>query len=203
MSAPLGVILSSDGAEAPDWGHPGETMLGGRCLYDRAADRLGLQVAGLALQAQGNVARLGEFGLPVLPPAAPDRSGPLAGVLAGLDWAAARGSARIVTVPADAPFLPADLVERLVRGADRAGTRIAIAAEEDEGRLRRHAEFALWPVSLRADLRSALKQGVQDLGWWASSHGAASVLFASEGFFRIDGPEALARAEAMLPGFER
>ncbi|WP_172329283.1 molybdenum cofactor guanylyltransferase MobA [Mangrovicoccus sp. HB161399] len=199
MTAPLGVILAGGPAARMGGADKGALLLGGRCLYDRAVDRLGLQVAGLAINANGQAGRLGEFGLPVLSDSVPGHPGPLAGVLAGLDWAASRGAASIVTVAVDTPFFPADLAERLVRGAARAGTPIAMAATEEDGRLQRHPDFGFWPVSLREDLRSALSQGVRKMTYWASSHGAASVFFASEGFFGIDGPGDLARAEAMLP----
>ncbi|WP_138467462.1 molybdenum cofactor guanylyltransferase MobA [Poseidonocella sp. HB161398] len=203
MTSPLGVILAGGLATRMGGGDKGALMLGGRCLFDRAADRLGLQVAGLAINANGAPGRLVEFGLPILADSVPGYPGPLAGVLAGLDWAAARGAGSIVTVAVDTPFFPFDLAERLQRGAQRAGTQIAIAATEEEGRLRRQPVFALWPVALRGDLRSALEQGVRKVSYWADSHGAASVLFASEGFFNINTPEDLAQAEAMLPEAER
>ncbi|MBE3639441.1 molybdenum cofactor guanylyltransferase MobA [Mangrovicoccus algicola] len=202
MTTPLGVILAGGQGRRMGGAEKGLLMLGGRCLLDRAIDRLGVQVAGLAVNANGPAECYAEFGLPVLRDTVPGHPGPLAGVLAGLDWAAAQGAERIVTVAVDTPFFPADLAARLERTAGRAGTSIAMAATEEEGRLFRQPVFGLWPVALRGDLRSALGQGVRKARFWADSHGTATALFAAEAFFNINTPADLDRAAAMLPEAE-
>jgi len=201
MTLPLGIILAGGQARRMGGGDKGRLMLGGRSLLDHVIARLGPQVAGLALNANGDAARFADLGLPVVPDSLPDFPGPLAGVLAGLDWAANHGAEVIVTAAADTPFLPEDLVARLTRAAERAGTPIALAATHVEGRMVRHPTFGLWPVALREDLRVALQDGLRKVVLWTDKHGAASVQFPCapfDPFFNVNTPEDLAQAEAML-----
>src|SRR5215208_5667104 len=90
--------------------------LAGRPLLEHVIDRLRPQVDALVLNANGDPARFARFGLPVVPDTVPDFAGPLAGILAGLDWAADNrpDCAFVVSVATDAPFLPDELVSRLV-----------------------------------------------------------------------------------------
>ena len=108
MRPPHGVILA--GGRATPHGRRRQGVccrLGrGRVVLDHVIERLAPQVAGLALNANGDPARFAAHELPVLPDPLPDHPGPLAGVLAGLDWAAGEGAASIVTVAADTPFFP-------------------------------------------------------------------------------------------------
>ncbi|MGC9417900.1 MAG: molybdenum cofactor guanylyltransferase MobA [Rhodovulum sp.] len=169
--------------------------LNGETLLARVAARLGPQVAALGLSANGPGRTYAAVGLPVLPDAPPGDRGPLAGVLAGLDWAADGGAEALVTAAVDTPFLPPDLVARLLDS----GAPLAVA--ESGGR--RHPTAALWPVSLRAELRAALDRGVRRLGGFAEAQGAVAVGFAPgadgiDPFFNINTPEDLARAEASL-----
>ncbi len=175
-------------------GRAAATVLGGLTLIDRAVDRLGPQVARLALIGQSDALRLGDVGPPVLPP---EPRG-LAAVLAGLDWAAEGGATHVLTAEAEAPFLPQDLAQRLGRAATRTGTPLAIAATQEAGRLRRHPGFGLWPVALRDDLASALAQGIPHPTYWTDAHGAATSLFPDDAFFRVDSAEDLMTAQAML-----
>jgi len=124
-------------------------------------------------------------------PDALDDLGPLGGVLAGLDHAAAAGHRAIVTAASDSPFLPEDLVERLQ------APRRPMAIAEADGRL--HPVFGLWPVALRERLRADLGAGTRRVADWALAHGAARVAFpAPDAFFNVNTAEDLARAEAML-----
>lgn len=198
MTRPLGVILAGGLARRMGGGDKALLSLGGRTLLHRVIDRLGPQVDGLALNANGDPDRFAGFNLPVLPDNVPDYPGPLAGVLAGLDWAAEQGASHIVTAAADTPFFPTDLVERLQRAASRAATPIALAATQEEGRMTRHPTFGLWPVALRGDLRSALGGGVRKVVLWTDKHGAASAPFDDYAFFNVNTPEDLTRAEGML-----
>lgn len=166
--------------------------LGDRPLARHVADRLRAHVRALALNANGDPARFAELGLPVLPDPLPGRPGPLAGVLAALDWAADEGAAAAVTAPADTPFLPDDLVPRLAAAAEGV-TRPALAATP--GGL--HPLCAIWPVALRGALREALERGEAKVRDWAAAQGAAIVMFEDEAaFFNINTPEDLATARA-------
>jgi molybdopterin-guanine dinucleotide biosynthesis protein A len=183
-------------------GDKGLKALGDGTLLSHVIARLGPQVGGLALNANGDPARFASFGLPVLADGVADFPGPLAGVLAGLDWAGEQGADAIVTAAADTPFFPRDLTERLEAAARTAGTRLALAATPDaEGRLERHPTFGLWPVALREDLREALAGGLRKIVAWTDRHGAATAAFAAQPFdpfFNVNTPEELIRAEALL-----
>lgn len=185
-------------------GDKGLLPLGGSTLLDHVVGRLGPQCAGLAINANGDPARFSRFGLPVLADTLPDFPGPLAGVLAGLDWAAEEGADAIVTAAADTPFLPLDLVAGLRGAAEQKGVPIALAASPDEaGALRRHPTFGLWSVALREDLRAELSGGLRKIVLWTDRHDAATALFAAEPFdpfFNVNTPEDMARAEALLAG---
>src|SRR5213082_325172 len=91
--------------------------------------RLKPQCAAVILNANGDPARFADTGLPVVADSVPDFAGPLAGILAGLDWAAAHapGIADIASVPGDCPFLPGDLVARLEAARAAAGVPLACA----------------------------------------------------------------------------
>ncbi len=198
MMKPLGVILAGGQATRMGGGDKGLLHLGGISLLDRVIARLEPQVGGLALNANGDPDRFDAFGLPVLPDSLPDFPGPLAGVLAGLDWAAEQGATHIVSAAADTPFFPTDLAERLMRAADKANTPIALAATHEDGRMWRHPTFGLWPVSLRHDLRKALTGGLRKVVLWTDAHGAASAGFEDNAFFNINTRDDLIRAEGML-----
>jgi molybdopterin-guanine dinucleotide biosynthesis protein A len=185
-------------------GDKGMLRLGGTTLLDHVLARLGPQCGGLAINANGDPARFSSFGLPVLADTLPDFPGPLAGVLAGLDWAAENGADAIVTAAADTPFLPRDLVARLADAAEQKKAPIALAASPDEtGAPRRHPTFGLWPVSLREDLRAELSGGLRKIVLWTERHGYATALFTAspfDPFFNVNTPQDMARAEAILIG---
>ena len=220
MSAePLGVILAGGRSRRMGGGDKSLLPLGEGTILAQVVARLRPQVAGLALNANGDPARFAAFGLPVLPDSVAGFAGPLAGVLAGLDWAAAEGAEAIVTAAADTPFLPEDLVERLLSAAGkgaldaappprhgshpptpprRGGGAAALAlAAAPAGK--RHPTFGLWPVALRDDLRAALAGGTRKIVEWTDRHGAATAVFPdADAFFNVNTPDDLARAEAML-----
>jgi molybdenum cofactor guanylyltransferase len=202
MTAPLGVILAGGRATRMGGGDKGLRDLGGRPLIGHVIDRLAPQCARLAINANGAPERWGFLGLPVLPDSLPDRPGPLAGVLAGLDWAAAEGAEAIVTAAADTPFFPPDLVLRLRAHAGASG--LCLAASPDEtGRMQRHPTFGLWPVALREDLRAALTGGLRKIVLWTDRHGAGVAPFPSlphDPFFNVNTPADIAEAERLLAG---
>ncbi len=194
----LGVILAGGLARRMGGGDKGLVALGGRPILEHVIDRLRPQVDGLALNANGEPARFAAFGLPVLPDSVGGHPGPLAGVLAGMDWAAGRGAAAIVTAAADTPFFPRDLVERLVAAAEAEGVPLAMAATPGAEGQDRHPTFGLWKVALREDLRAALAAGLRKVVAWTGPHGCARAVFPeAEAFFNVNTPEDLARAQAM------
>lgn len=203
MTAPLGVILAGGQARRMGGGDKGMLPLGDRVLLDHVVDRLAPQVAQVALNANGDPARFDPFGLPVVADSLDSSAGPLAGVLAGLDWAAGHGASHIVTAAADTPFFPADLVPQLLLAAEGESRPIALAATHGRDRLHRHPTFGLWPIALRDDLRAALGDGVRKVVEWADRHGAATAVFPVgrfDPFFNVNTPDDLARAESLLSG---
>lgn len=197
MTKPVGIILAGGKATRMGGGDKGALVIGGRSMLDHVIDRLGPQVDRLVLNANGDPARFIEYGLPVCADTLPDHPGPLAGVLAGMEWAAQNGHSHIVTAAADTPFFPIDLVARLTRAADRAGTPIALAGTQEGGRSYRHPTFGLWPVDLRADLKAALQDGLRKVVLWTDKHGAATAAFDDDAFFNVNTPDDLAMAEAL------
>lgn len=199
MKQPLGVILAGGQATRMGGGDKGLLPLGQGTLLSSVIDRLEPQVAGLALNANGDAARFADLGLPVLPDSIEGFAGPLAGVLAGLDWAAEQGAETIVTAAADTPFFPCDLVPQLLLAADGMAHPLALAATPDARRGRaRHPTFGLWPVALRNDLRAALQGGLRKVVLWTQAHDGREALFPDEAaFFNVNTPEDLAKAEAM------
>ncbi|WP_126977761.1 molybdenum cofactor guanylyltransferase MobA [Frigidibacter oleivorans] len=193
-SGPVAGVILAGGLSSRMGADKALAMLGGQRLLDRVARRLAPQVARMAVNTN---APLTDPGLPVLPdalpPGVPDRPGPLAGILAALDWAAAEGFARVVTVPVDTPFLPADLVARLAAAG-------CPAIAESGGRT--HPAAGLWPVRLAPALRAALVAGQRRVAPWAEAAGAVRVTFAGDPdpFLNLNTPEDLARAEALLAG---
>ena len=202
MKQPLGVILAGGLARRMGGGDKGMLSLGGQPILKHVVDRLEPQVEALALNANGDPARFASFGLPVLADSIDGFVGPLAGVLAGLDWAAEQGADTIVTAAADTPFFPCDLVPRLVMAADSMTNPLVLAATSDPKRRRvRHPTFGLWPVSLRDDLRAALIGGLRKVVVWTEQHNGREALFESDRidpFFNVNTPEDLIAAQSAL-----
>lgn len=208
LTGPLGVILAGGRATRMGGGDKGLLRLGGLSILDHVIDRLRPQVSGLVLNANGDPARFAGFGLPVIADSIDGFAGPLAGVLAGLDYAADQGAETIVTAAADTPFFPTDLVARLVQAAEGQTQPLVLAAtprgvEQTKSMSRgghvRHPTFGLWPVALRDDLRAALAGGLKKVVLWSDAHGGREAMFDAEtAFFNVNTPEDLAEAEAMI-----
>ena len=195
MNQPLGVILAGGQATRMGGGDKGRLRLGAGTILSHVIDRIEPQVAGLALNANGDLTRFDDLGLPVVPDSIDGFAGPLSGVLAGLDWAATRGATHIVTAAADTPFLPCDLVPQLMLAAESSRRGIALAATPDG----RHPTFGLWSVALRDDLRAALQGGLRKVVLWTDKHDAATAEFPDErAFFNVNTPDDLTKAETML-----
>jgi molybdopterin-guanine dinucleotide biosynthesis protein A len=157
-------------------------------------------VAALAINANGDPVRFAEWKRPVLADPVEGFAGPLAGLLAGLDWAAALSPPVhwLATVPGDAPFLPVDLVERLMAAVADERTDMACASSGG----RRHHVIALWPVAMREPLRRALvEEGIRKVEHWIDRHRAVVVDFSDaprDPFFNVNSRDDLQAAERML-----
>jgi molybdopterin-guanine dinucleotide biosynthesis protein A len=178
-------------------GDKARLCIGGNTILERVLARLKPQCAALILNANGDPTRFADTGLPVVADSIPDFAGPLAGILAALDWAAVHAPhlPEVVSVPGDCPFLPDNLVARLEAARAHARTALACARSGD----RRHPVIALWPVALRDDLRDALlKQGVRKIELWTARHGVAIADWPAtpfDPFFNVNTPQDAAEAE--------
>lgn len=194
-----GVILAGGAARRMGGADKALRSLAGRTLLDHVTERLRPQVDRLALNANGDPARFATCGLPVIADAASGRPGPLAGVLAAVDWAARIGSAAgdVVTVPCDTPFIPGDLVERLRMARDAAGADIAVAASGGQP----HWVVALWPVACSEGLALAISQGVRAVERFVGAFRFATAEFPAalcDPFFNVNSPADLDDAERMM-----
>ncbi len=148
-----GVILAGGLARRMGGGDKALMRLGGETLLARVIARLKPQVGEVVLNANGDPGRFAEFGLPVVADTVEGFAGPLAGILAGMRWAAARGHTHVASAAGDTPFFPADLVARLTQAVRSGGQPIALAATNDPERgLSEHPTFGLWPVDLADNL---------------------------------------------------
>lgn len=202
MTTPLGVILAGGLASRMGGGDKGLLQLGDKPILQHVIDRLAPQVGGLAINANGDPERFEAFGLPVISDSIADYPGPLAGVLAGMDWAHDLGADAIVTAAADTPFFPEDLVGRLADASSGMATPLALSASKDaKGKHWRQPTFGLWPVALRDDLREALKDGLRKVVMWTDRHNAGEAVFNSvefDPFFNVNTPDDLAAARVLL-----
>jgi len=202
MIDPVGVILAGGLSRRMGGGDKALLSLAGTPLLEHVIARLAPQLGTIILNANGDATRFVRFGLPVVADSIDGFAGPLAGVLAGLDWAAERGAGAIVTVAADTPFFPRDLVARLTDVARTKKAEIVLAAtdEADEKRSR-HPTFGLWPVNLREDLRAALGEGTRKVVAWTDRHDCAAARFSAHPanpFFNVNTPDDLARAGQIM-----
>jgi molybdenum cofactor guanylyltransferase len=201
-SAPpmIGLLLAGGRAMRMGGGDKGLRLLAGRPLLDHVIARLRPQLSRLLLNANGDPARFGAYGLPVVGDSPPDFAGPLAGVLAGLEWATreAPDCPLLLSAPTDAPFLPHDLVRRLWAGREAERADIAMAASAG----RTHPVVGLWPVALASALRHALlTEGLRKVDIWTARYRVAVVDFSIEPvdpFFNANRPEDLAEAERLV-----
>jgi molybdenum cofactor guanylyltransferase len=198
-SLPLGLILAGGLARRMGGGDKARIRVGGTTILERVLACLTPQCARVIINANGDPARFADTRLAVVPDTVPDFAGPLAGILAGLDWAAAHMPqvADIISVPGDCPFLPADLVARLTAARAQAGVPLACARSGDW----RHPVAGLWPIRLRDDLRRALvEEGLHKIEVWTARRGVAIAEWSSEmidPFFNVNTPEDAVVAERM------
>ena len=195
----LGLVLAGGLARRMGGGDKPLTRIGGATILSRVLERLKPQCTRVVLNANGDPARFADTGLPVIPDDVPDFAGPLAGILAGLDWAATHAPevAYVASVPGDCPFLPRDLVTRLHEARAASGQPLACARSGEW----RHPVVGVWPVALRADLRHALtKEDLRKIELWTARHGVALADWPAapvDPFFNVNTPEDAAAAERL------
>lgn len=194
-----GVLLAGGQSQRMGGGDKCLRPLGGRPILAHVVERAQPQVATLVLNANGDAARFAAFGLPVVADDIAGFAGPLAGVLAGLDWAATHlpAATHVASFATDAPFLPRDLVAALRDGMREGAYQLACAASDG----RAHPVFGLWPLALREDLRQALVGGLRKVDQWTGRYRLIEVEFPAapvDPFFNANRPEDLAEAERLV-----
>src|SRR5262249_27484518 len=197
MPATLGLVLAGGLARRMGGGDKALIKVGGVAILDRVLERLRGACQTIVLNANGDPARFARYGLPVIADSVPDFAGPLAGILAGLDWAAAHapGTEWVVSVPGDCPFLPSDLVDRLHAVRVEAGTALACARWGDW----RRPVVGPWRVAVRGDRRPALTvEDLRKIDSRTARHGVAIASWSDQPidpFFNVNPPDDVATAD--------
>jgi molybdopterin-guanine dinucleotide biosynthesis protein A len=196
----LGLLLAGGLARRMGGGDKPLRLIAGRTILAHVIERLAPQCDGLLINANGDPARFADYALPVVADDVPDFAGPLAGILAGLDWMAQHrpGLNWLVSVAADTPFIPRDLVHRLHEAREALDMPLACAASGGWT----HPVIGLWPVSLREELRHALTvEDERKIDRWTARHGCASAEWPAEPvdpFFNANKPDDLMEAERLF-----
>jgi molybdopterin-guanine dinucleotide biosynthesis protein A len=194
-----GVLLAGGLARRMGGGDKPMRTIAGRTILDRVIARLNPQCNGLVLNANGDPARFAAFGLPVIADGVADFPGPLAGILAALDWAAAnRPDVKLVLSAAgDCPFLPRDLVSRLHGALEAEKAELAVAASDGQS----HPVIGLWSVALREQLRHALVvEDIRKIDRWTARYKLATVTWPTsplDPFFNANTMDDIAEAERL------
>jgi molybdopterin-guanine dinucleotide biosynthesis protein A len=199
LPATLGLILAGGLARRMGGGDKARIRIGTATILERVLGRIAPQCGQTIVNANGDPARFADTGLPVVADSVPGFAGPLAGILAGLDWAAANATdtAWLVSIPGDCPFLPKDLVSRLHDARIVSGAALACARSGEQ----MHPVVGLWAVGLRQDLRRALvDEDMRKIDLWTARHGIATADWPAapiDPFFNVNTPEDAARAEEL------
>jgi molybdopterin-guanine dinucleotide biosynthesis protein A len=201
-----GLVLCGGRATRMGGGDKCLLPLGASTVLSHVVDRAAPQLGQIAISANSDPDRFNRFALTVLPDAGHGHAGPLAGILAGMDWFCQSGKWRaIVSLAGDTPFLPDDLVARLAIAASGESNVIAVATSRGQT----HPVTALWPLSLRDDLRRFLANGEdRSVRGFASRHTVVEVPFDDmdlpggpcDPFFNINRPDDLEAANRFLKG---
>ena len=200
----LGLVLAGGLARRMGGGDKARIKIGGLTILQRVLACLTPQCSRVIVNANGDPARFADTGLPVVADSVPDFAGPLAGILAGLDWAAANAPQCewLASAPGDCPFLPKNLVTHLHEARVAAAAPLACARSGQW----RHPVIALWPLALREDLRRALvDEGLHKIESWTARHGVAIAGWRAEPvdpFFNVNTPQDAARAEALAAQYQ-
>lgn len=194
-----GVLLAGGLARRMGGGDKPMRTIAGKTILERVIARLTPQCAGLILNANGDPARFARFGLPVVADTVADFPGPLAGILAALDWMAENRPdvKRVLSAAADCPFLPRDLVARLEAARVAQGAELAVAASGGQT----HPVIGLWSVALRGELRHALVQeDIRKIDRWTARYPLATVSWPTapvDPFFNANTVDDVAEAERL------
>ena len=196
----LGVILA--GGQARRMGHVDKAFIevSGKPVIELVAERLRPQVTRLIINANGDPARFAALELPVAADSIKGFAGPLAGVLAAMEWAGrhAPDCRQIATIAVDTPFFPLNFVAAMVKKGNREKADIVCAASNG----RNHPVAGLWPVRLARDLRAAMTgDGIRKVDLWTARHKLAVCEFATAGydpFFNINRPDDIEQAETIM-----
>jgi molybdenum cofactor guanylyltransferase len=194
-----GVLLAGGLARRMGGGDKPMRQIGGRTILARVIARLTPQCDFLVLNANGDPSRFASFGLPVIPDSVENFPGPLAGILAGLDWVAANrpGISWVLSAAADCPFLPRDLVFRLHQARAEENAELAVAASAGQS----HPVIGLWSVALREELRHALVvEDVRKIDRWTARYRLATVTWPAEPldpFFNANTVDDIAEADRL------
>ncbi|WFU39508.1 molybdenum cofactor guanylyltransferase MobA [Bradyrhizobium sp. CB82] len=170
----VGVLLAGGLARRMGGGDKPMRTIGGRTILERVIARLKPQCDGLILNANGEPSRFSAFGLTVVADDVPGYPGPLAGILAALDWTAAHRPRIewVLSAAGDCPFLPRDLVARLHAARAAENAQLAVAASGEQS----HPVIGLWRVALREELRQALVvEDVRKIDRWTARYPLATV----------------------------
>lgn len=174
-------------------------QIAGRTILDRVIARLAPQCDGLIINANGDPARFASFGLPVVADGVADFPGPLAGILAALDWMAANRPdvSLVLSAAADCPFLPRDLVSRLHQALIEQNAQLAVAASDGQS----HPVIGLWSVALRDELRhSLIVEDIRKIDRWTARYRLATVTWPTtplDPFFNANTMDDIAEAERL------
>jgi len=187
----LGLVLAGGLARRMGGGDKARIEIGGVSILDRVLGCLSGQCVDIIINANGDPKRFDDTGCAVVADSVPGFVGPLAGVLAGLDWLAAaqKGVEWLLSVPGDCPFLPDDLVDRLHAARRKEGKSLACAGSGEW----RHPVVGLWPLALRDSLRKALvDEGLRKIDVWTARHGVAVAAWSADPvdpFLNVNTPE--------------
>jgi len=200
----VGVLLAGGLSRRMGGGDKNQLGLGQRPILDHVIDRVRPQVDTLILNANGDPERFAGYDLPVVADVVDGYAGPLAGILTGMEWAATHvpDAQWLASFPTDAPFLPRDLVAKLVAATVAEGADMACAMSQD----RTHPPIAIWPVALRAELRRAMvDEEMRKIDRWTGRYKIVHVPFDDpdmDPFFNINRAENLEDAERYLAGLK-
>lgn len=192
----VAVILAGGLARRMGGGDKCRLVVGEQTIIDRTIARISPQVTCLAVSANGETARFADLELPILPDPLPGYPGPLAGILAGLEWANGLGAGWLVSVPGDCPFLPTDLVERLHMAREAERSTFACAGSGGWT----HPVIGLWPLSQTAELRAGLLAGERKIDAFTGRHKVATAVWETDlldPFLNVNSPADLAEAERL------
>jgi molybdenum cofactor guanylyltransferase len=194
-----GVLLAGGLARRMGGGDKPMRTIAGKTILERVIARLKPQCSPLILNANGDPARFASFGLPVIADTVADFPGPLAGILAALDWMATHRPEvkHVLSAAADCPFLPRDLVARLEAARRAENAELAVASSGGQT----HPVIGLWSVRLRGELRHALvEEDVRKIDRWTARYPLATVSWPTtpvDPFFNANTVDDIAEADRL------